>query len=607
MNTTILLAILPFVVLVDMIGIVGFTAVGFGPLVYNSVADATMNLVGNAAAAFTGLYLAILFILDFNLMPVVAQLFGGVFLIGCVFSVAVLKGIAYPWAAGLFCIALPILYMGWLRATVFEPRKVQPAEFLAPTGLTFMVAFLVITLVWLVFVFGTGRTWSEETKLWLTEENDRVYAYLWQDGNTTLNYSAHCSNSKNISAYRHSAQFPRALKSRVVMSKLPSKQHAPQLPMCGFCSGQAPLFSHFDPRMQREPPCNLVTALYAVLFINVSKRIVMVGPGVDPNTEVDSLPYLKQILKGSMLVIVLMLAAMYAAASYVSGAARLASEGQMATQLLKVMRSEWVRAIAVGCLNVLIPLMAVLDMARQCMRKFRGTAENKEDKFTSTGRRIADECSTWNWCGILTKVLLLGEVFVALLIGMKVTYVFFSWLNTVLGAANINFWMLSVLIFVIGLGMFLCPIVPGSAVYLFAGVVLGAQSQLPDRPGFAAGVAVVISSVAKHIACVGQYMIGYCAGQSVKVQQMVGVDQVGTRATEKILKQPGLSLGKVCILVAGPDFPTSMLCGILKLRIPQMLLGTTPVILVSIIPQVLVGALLTPLAWSLLNKHCLSV
>ena len=50
---------------------------------------------------------------------------------------------------------------------------------------------------------------------------------------------------------------------------------------------------------------------------------------------------------------------------------------------------------------------------------------------------------------------------------------------------------------------------------------------------------------------------------------------------------------QVCILVAGPDFPTSMLCGILRMRIPQMLIGTTPVILVSIIPQVLVGALLT--------------
>merc|ERR1712216_609827 len=51
--------------------------------------------------------------------------------------------------------------------------------------------------------------------------------------------------------------------------------------------------------------------------------------------------------------------------------------------------------------------------------------------------------------------------------------------------------------------------------------------------------------------------------------------------------------GKVCILVAGPDFPVSMLCGILRLNIPQMILGTTPVILVSIVPQTVVGALLT--------------
>lgn len=351
------------------------------------------------------------------------------------------------------------------------------------------------------------------------------------------------------------------------------------------------------------------------------------SPGSIPGGEADSLPYLKQIMKGSTLVIVLMLAAMYAAASYVSGSAvslgsavfclgaiiiavtlgwmyveidptqlkRLASEGKMAESVLKIMRSDWVRAVAVGCLNVLIPTMVVLDRARQCMRRARGTAQDPADKFTPTGRRVANECSTWNWCSILSKVLILGELFVALLLGMKATYVFFSWLNSVLGAANINFWVLTAVLFVIGLGMFLCPIVPGSAVYLFAGVVLGAQSQLPERPGFLVGVvaAVLISSVAKHIACVGQYMIGYCAGQSVKVQQMVGVDQVGTRATEKILKQPGLSLGKVCILVAGPDFPTSMLCGILRLRIPQMLLGTTPVILVSIIPQVLVGALLT--------------
>merc|ERR1740121_1890074 len=82
-------------------------------------------------------------------------------------------------------------------------------------------------------------------------------------------------------------------------------------------------------------------------------------------------------------------------------------------------------------------------------------------------------------------------------------------------------------------------------------------------------------------------------GKSVKVQQFVGVTKVGVLAIEAVLKEEGFKLFKVCILVAGPDFPTSVLCGILRLSIPQMLLGTCPVILVSIIPQTLVGVLLT--------------
>lgn len=601
MNLAILGSIAPFIVVVDVIGVVAFTAMGIGPLVYNAVADATMNQAGNAAAAAAGGFMALLFVLDFYLMPILAQMFFGTLLVGFVFAAAILKGIVYPWAPGLLCIALPIIYMGWLRGFVFRPGKVTPAEFLWPAAMTFSAAFVAIMFAWLIFVFGSGRNWSEETKLWLTEENNDVFAYLWSNGTTTLNYTIHCSNSKNVSHFSNDEQ-------AILLAACTSAANV------WFLQWTGPFVLAF---------CNFVTALFVYLFMHVSRRVVMVnGDG-----EADSLPYLKQILKGSVLVIVLMLAAMYAAASYVSGSAvqlgsavfclgaviiagtlgwmyveidpvqlkRLASEGTMAENLLKVLRSDWVRAVAVACLNVLIPLMVVLDRARQCMRRARGTAENPADKFTPSGRRVANECSTWNWCSILSKVLLLGELFVALLLGMKATYVFFSWLNAVLGAANINFWVLCGYIFVIGLGMFLCPIVPGSAVYLFAGVVLGAQSQLPERPGFMVGVAaaIVVSSVAKHIACVGQYMIGYCAGQSVKVQQMVGVDQVGTRATEKILKQPGLSLGKVCILVAGPDFPTSMLCGILKLQIPKMLLGTTPVIFVSIIPQVLVGALLT--------------
>ena len=33
-------------------------------------------------------------------------------------------------APGLICIALPIIYLGWLRAFIFKPRQVSPVELL---------------------------------------------------------------------------------------------------------------------------------------------------------------------------------------------------------------------------------------------------------------------------------------------------------------------------------------------------------------------------------------------------------------------------------------------------------------------------------------------
>jgi uncharacterized membrane protein YdjX (TVP38/TMEM64 family) len=124
--------------------------------------------------------------------------------------------------------------------------------------------------------------------------------------------------------------------------------------------------------------------------------------------------------------------------------------------------------------------------------------------------------------------------------------------------------------------------------------VIGAKSLANESVGLATGtlIAIVIGSAAKLTACCGQYGIGFLLGKSVKVQQLIGVDKVFTRSLEQILKTRGLGIGKVAILVGGPDWPTSVSCGILRLNIPQMLLGTLPVIIVSIAPQTLVGALL---------------
>jgi len=67
------------------------------------------------------------------------------------------------------------------------------------------------------------------------------------------------------------------------------------------------------------------------------------------------------------------------------------------------------------------------------------------------------------------------------------------------------------------------------------------------------------------------------------------VHKIFIRGIEDILKRPGLKINKICILIGGPDWPTSVLTGILKLNVFQMLLGTAPCIFL-VIPCVLTGS-----------------
>lgn len=164
-----------------------------------------------------------------------------------------------------------------------------------------------------------------------------------------------------------------------------------------------------------------------------------------------------------------------------------------------------------------------------------------------------------------------------------------------------------VLVYIVGGGMFLLPPVPGLPVYVFAGILLGEKGRQDENIGFWFGcvIAMALGLFTKLCACVGQYMIGYYMGKSVKIQQLIAVDKVPTRAIERILKSRGLNSGKVAILIGGPDWPTSVTCGIIRVNIPQMLLGTLPVI-VLLAPCCLAGACMGRVApgeesqWSIL-------
>ena len=73
---------------------------------------------------------------------------------------------------------------------------------------------------------------------------------------------------------------------------------------------------------------------------------------------------------------------------------------------------------------------------------------------------------------------------------------------------------------------------------------------------------------------------------------MVGINTLTIRAIRYLLSQKGMSFAKVCILCGGPDWPTSVLTGILHLQLSEMLLGTLPVIFL-IAPCCLAGAVIT--------------
>lgn len=234
------------------------------------------------------------------------------------------------------------------------------------------------------------------------------------------------------------------------------------------------------------------------------------------------------------------------------------------------------------------------NMMKHKVRKCLGKTYDDDEVFTPWGRKKIDELKTWNWASVLTKICLLGELFFTFQVGIaKATYIFISWLNSPHILGSLQYAVVILVVFGIGFSMLNATPVPGMPVYVFTGIVIAEQGRKLESVGFAAGclIACLVALALKLVGCIVKYGIGYLLGNDLRFQVLIGVDKVPIRAIEKILSEPGLSIGKVSILVGGPDWPTSVTCGILKLNLPQMLLGTLPMFFVSS-PCVLAGAFL---------------
>lgn len=94
----------------------------------------------------------------------------------------------------------------------------------------------------------------------------------------------------------------------------------------------------------------------------------------------------------------------------------------------------------------------------------------------------------------------------------------------------------------------------------------------------------------KLLACtLQQKVIGEQLSNYVSVRQLVGINSSVIRAMKLILQEPGFSVPKVTILIGGPDWPTSVLCGLMRLQLLPILIGTIPVIFL-ILPTLLTGS-----------------
>eukprot|EP00929_Paragymnodinium_shiwhaense_P060207 TRINITY_DN30092_c0_g1_i1.p1 TRINITY_DN30092_c0_g1~~TRINITY_DN30092_c0_g1_i1.p1 ORF type:complete len:887 (+),score=182.53 TRINITY_DN30092_c0_g1_i1:108-2768(+) len=175
----------------------------------------------------------------------------------------------------------------------------------------------------------------------------------------------------------------------------------------------------------------------------------------------------------------------------------------------------------------------------------------------------------------------------------RFTPAFLVWLGDIL--LTTDFGYVCVVFYIVGITMFLLPPVPGVPVYLAAGSIIVTRGKLEPWLDFYGSLlfASMLSLILKlNAVALQQKVIGECMGSGVYIRQLVGCHSVSIRAIEKILRKPGLTVEKVCILCGGPDWPTSVLTGILRLDVVQMTIGTLPCLLL-IIPCVLGGASLT--------------
>eukprot|EP00571_Detonula_confervacea_P007225 CAMPEP_0172327990 /NCGR_PEP_ID=MMETSP1058-20130122/60117_1 /TAXON_ID=83371 /ORGANISM="Detonula confervacea, Strain CCMP 353" /LENGTH=905 /DNA_ID=CAMNT_0013045083 /DNA_START=218 /DNA_END=2935 /DNA_ORIENTATION=- len=218
-------------------------------------------------------------------------------------------------------------------------------------------------------------------------------------------------------------------------------------------------------------------------------------------------------------------------------------------------------------------------------------SEKNTGIVTMRAKKQLTKMRSWDRAKVLTYAVYWGVAYMILqVLVANLTVVFLSWM--IEKTANLGLVTVTGIMCGVGVMMFLLPPVPGVPVYLTLGIVLTAKGhEILGWTGsilYSTGVGLVLKIFSSALQ---QKMIGENLSHYVKVRQFVGINSTLMKAMQLVLGKDGLSVPKVSILIGGPDWPTSVLCGIMRLSLPQIVLGTIPVVFL-IFPTCLTGALL---------------
>ena len=216
------------------------------------------------------------------------------------------------------------------------------------------------------------------------------------------------------------------------------------------------------------------------------------------------------------------------------------------------------------------------DVSAPIVEGGSSTAEGRPFKEVAAFQLIKDSRS-WPWTTVLSYAWMWGFAYFAMqAIVMTMTTLFMAWLNIQLAGMHVA--VISVVIVCIALVLFAIPVVPGVPAYLACGVIIGNTEKEVGSFGLTLVIAIAVALLSKQLACLMQQKVfGELMGKSLWVRSTLGVNQPTMKAINLILQEKGLTAGKVAILVGGPDWPTSVLTGVLRLPALQMQIGTLPV------------------------------